>query len=255
MEFDNELFILKDRIANAQDIDELNYLRLVNEKKYWWTSILIVGLFYALNGKVGKMILCWILSFFTLGIFGLYTMYTSYRDQNEFNNQMEFFILQRTRELSGQGNAGGAAYGAGSASTTFSCPSCGHEVDDSIAFCPNCGSKVEPPAKSAVQFCSNCGTQITEGAQFCQNCGASVYRESSEPEPAEETEIKEPSEPAQIEESDVIQLPESMDVSHPEDVDNSQVSESADDSVPEEEEVPEGFVKGGVVIELEDDEK
>jgi len=101
MIFDDELNMLEQEIANAQDIDELNYLRTTNEKKYWWSSIFVAGLFYGLNGKVGKMIIIWILSVITWGIYALYIMYKSYKDENEFNNRMEYAILQRTKQLKG----------------------------------------------------------------------------------------------------------------------------------------------------------
>ena len=48
--FDPELRILKQRIMNANDVDELEYLKITNEKKYWWSSILLCGLFYGING-------------------------------------------------------------------------------------------------------------------------------------------------------------------------------------------------------------
>lgn len=67
MIFDEELTLLKEKIANAEDMDELNYIRTTNQKKYWWTSIFIAGLFYGLNGKVGKMIITWFVSVITLG--------------------------------------------------------------------------------------------------------------------------------------------------------------------------------------------
>lgn len=70
------------------------------KKKYWWSSIFITGLFYGLNGKIGKMILSWILTPFTLGIWYIYTIYTSYKDQKQFNDEMELYILNRKRELS-----------------------------------------------------------------------------------------------------------------------------------------------------------
>lgn len=38
MIFDEELTLLKEKIANAEDMDELNYIRTTNQKKYWWTS-------------------------------------------------------------------------------------------------------------------------------------------------------------------------------------------------------------------------
>lgn len=49
MIFDEELTLLKEKIANAEDVDELNYIRTTNQKKYWWTSIFIAGLFYGLG--------------------------------------------------------------------------------------------------------------------------------------------------------------------------------------------------------------
>ncbi|MCQ2738273.1 MAG: hypothetical protein MJ224_06655 [archaeon] len=77
----------------------MEYLRRTNEKKYWWSSIFIVGLFYGLNGKAGKMILSWIISVFTLGIYGIYIIYKSYKDQKEFNDSMELAIFKRKKEL------------------------------------------------------------------------------------------------------------------------------------------------------------
>ncbi|MCL2688094.1 MAG: hypothetical protein FWE58_06120 [Methanobrevibacter sp.] len=99
MNFETELEYVKGKIENAETKDDLEYLRRVNEKKYWWTSILITGLFYGLNGDVGKMILSWILSAITFGIYGLYIVYTSYKDEKEFNDKMEFYILTRKKEL------------------------------------------------------------------------------------------------------------------------------------------------------------
>lgn len=97
MNFENELITLKRNIKNAEDNDELEYLRRTNEKKYWWTSIFITGLFYGLNGKVGKMILGWLLCW-TI-IYPFYLIYTSYKDQKEFNKGMEEAILKRKKEL------------------------------------------------------------------------------------------------------------------------------------------------------------
>ena len=99
MNFETELMILKERIEKADSIDDLDYLRRTNMKKFWWTSILITGLFYALNGKIGKMIIGWILAIPTLGIYPLYLIYTSYKDEKEFNDQMEFYIMTRKKEL------------------------------------------------------------------------------------------------------------------------------------------------------------
>jgi predicted RNA-binding Zn-ribbon protein involved in translation (DUF1610 family) len=184
MIFDEELLILRDRIAQAEDMDELNYLRITNEKKYWWTSIFIAGLFYALNGHVGKMILTWIVGFFTLGIYGLYVIYTSYRDQNEFNNQMEYYIMKRTKELNGHAPSNqGTSWGAATGSRTFACPNCGTEVEESNKFCPGCGNKVEIP-EDKPRFCGNCGAEIIAGAKFCQGCGNPVG-EAQSPESVE----------------------------------------------------------------------
>jgi len=95
-----ELWQLKDRIENAEDTSELEFLRRTNEKKYWWSSIFIVGLFYALNGKVSKFLLAFLLLFWlTLGIYYLWLIYTSYRDEKDFNDQMNFYILRKQREL------------------------------------------------------------------------------------------------------------------------------------------------------------
>ena len=99
MIFETELMYLKEKIKNAETLDELNNLRRVNKKKLWWTSIFICGLFYGLNDKVGKMIISWIINPFTFGIYNLYIIYTSYKDEKEFNNQMEIHILKRKKEL------------------------------------------------------------------------------------------------------------------------------------------------------------
>ncbi|MCQ2972503.1 MAG: hypothetical protein MJ209_04375 [archaeon] len=112
MNFEEELQVVLSNIKNAQDEAELNYIRKVNEKQYWWTSIFICGLFYGLNGKIGKMILFWVIS--ALGIILLfiptiicyiYSVYMSYKNQKEFNDAMEYAILQRIRELQGKGQS------------------------------------------------------------------------------------------------------------------------------------------------------
>lgn len=208
MHFENELYVLKGRIEKAQDIEELNYLRLTNEKKYWWTSIFVVGLFYALNGDVGKMIISWILSVFTLGIYGLYIIYTSYKDEEEFNNQMEYYILQRTKEL--KGNAGTTSRASPQTNQetvipedTFECPSCGFELSESLKFCPNCGSKVEPP-KDQINFCTECGAKVKPEAKFCHECG-NILNDEEAPIAEEEAIEIEPT--PQIEATETIQLP------------------------------------------------
>ncbi len=50
------------------------------------------------------MIVTWIVGCITFGIYALWIIYTSYRDENEFNNQMEYYILKRTNELRKQSN-------------------------------------------------------------------------------------------------------------------------------------------------------
>lgn len=167
MIFDTELLLLKNKIDDAEDMDELNYLRTVNEKKYWWTSIFVAGLFYALNGKVGKMIVTWIVGCLTFGIYALYVIYTSYKDQNEFNNQMEYYILKRSKELKGKTKESSS----NDEVVSFNCPNCGDKVDSSTKFCPNCGDEVIPPAPV---FCSKCGEKITDNTKFCPSCGNTV---------------------------------------------------------------------------------
>ena len=50
------------------------------------------------------MIVTWIVGIITFGIYALWIIYTSYRDEKEFNNQMEYFILKRINELRKQSN-------------------------------------------------------------------------------------------------------------------------------------------------------
>ncbi len=50
------------------------------------------------------MIVTWIVGIITFGIYALWIIYASYRDEKEFNNQMEYFILKRTNELRKQSN-------------------------------------------------------------------------------------------------------------------------------------------------------
>lgn len=119
--YGNELKILKEKIMNATTNDELDHLRRSNEKKYWWSSIIVCGLFYGLNEKVDKLIISLLIMFFTFIIFPsnfgsslviaiyyfyliyyFYMIYTSYRDQKFFNNEMEVYISKRKRELNCQ---------------------------------------------------------------------------------------------------------------------------------------------------------
>lgn len=96
MNFEKELQILQMQIKTAEDVDELDYLRRTNEKKYWWTNIFFCGLFYGLNGKVGKMIWSWLLCWTG---YPIYLIYKGYKDQKEFNEAMEYAILQKKKEL------------------------------------------------------------------------------------------------------------------------------------------------------------
>ena len=203
MAFEQELMMLEGQIERAQDMDELNYIRLTNEKKYWWTSIFVAGLFYALNGDVGKMIITWIISFFTLGIYALYIIYTSYRDQNEFNNKMEYWILQKSREL--KGNPQRNSQASSSAESIGTCPNCGYELAESHKFCPNCGDKVEIK-KNKISFCPNCGVKVEDNARFCMECGNKLYEDIK---PVKEETVETTSEETpEIEASEVIMLPE-----------------------------------------------
>ena len=88
-----EVLILEDEKLTINEPDECSY------------CIFIAGLFYGLNGKVGKMIITWFVSVITLGIYALYIIYRSYKDETEFNNQMEYYILQRSKELKGKINS------------------------------------------------------------------------------------------------------------------------------------------------------
>lgn len=54
MIFDEELTLLKEKIANAEDVDELNYIRTTNQKKYWWTSIFYCRFILWFERKSGK---------------------------------------------------------------------------------------------------------------------------------------------------------------------------------------------------------
>ena len=205
MFFQEEWMLLEKRIEQAEDLEELNYLRVTNEKKYWWTSIFVAGLFYALNGRVGKMFLTWILGFVTLGIYALYIIYTSYRDQNEFNNQMEYAILQRSKELRGKKDSGRPQKTFEETQdviNTFDCPECGFELNESFKFCPNCGSKVEIP-QNQVNFCTECGAKIMDGAKFCHECGNSIAEDETMELPESDVKLI----PNEIG-GDVIELPE-----------------------------------------------
>jgi hypothetical protein len=42
---------LKEKVEKANSVDDLDYLRRINKKEYWYTSILILGLFYGVMGK------------------------------------------------------------------------------------------------------------------------------------------------------------------------------------------------------------
>ena len=139
MIFDTELLMLKNQIENAKDINELNYLRVTHEKKYWWTSIFISGLFYAINGKVGKMIITWIINLFT---------------------------YKRTEQLSRNNST------SDNVNISFKCYECGHEVNSSLRFCPNCGVSIKQPNS----YCSSCGEKIVGDAKFCSSCGNPIKK-------------------------------------------------------------------------------
>ena len=130
MIFDTELLMLKNQIENAKDINELNYLRVTHEKKYWWTSIFISGLFYAINGKVGKMIITWIINLFT-----------SKNNSTSDNVNISFKCYECGHEVN---------------SSLRFCPNCGVSIKQSNSYCSSCGEKIVGDAK----FCSSCGNPI-----------------------------------------------------------------------------------------------
>lgn len=172
--FDTELWQLKDRIENAEDYNELEFLRRTNEKKYWWTSIFVIGLFYALNDKVGKFLLAFLLlGWITFGIYGLWLIYTSYRDEKEFNDQMDFYILKRQKELKNSSSPNGASQNNTQNNVT----------PDNIAQ-SNQSSQSDIRENNAhsnpvfVSYCRECGTGIeTEDSLFCPSCGVSLKEE------------------------------------------------------------------------------
>lgn len=105
MIFNEELTLLKEKIANAEDVDELNYIRTTNQKKILVDQHIYCRFILWFERKVGKMIITWFVSVITLGIYALYIIYRSYKDETEFNNQMEYYILQRSKELKGKINS------------------------------------------------------------------------------------------------------------------------------------------------------
>lgn len=162
MNFEEELQTVLAQIKKANDQTELDYIRRTNEKEYWWTSILILALFYGLNDKIGKMLLYWLISF--IGLFFLaiptlicyvYGIYKSYTDQKEFNDAIEYAIYQRTKEL--QGN-----------------PVKEEPAPETKAI--PIESAEEPAALPSGKFCPACGGKVEEGNKFCPNCGEQLIK-------------------------------------------------------------------------------
>lgn len=86
----------------VRDCDNELDLELVHETyrlKNWWTSIFIFGLFYGINGEVGRMLLVWFLSIITLTIFGWIAIYLSYNDQSKYNKELETEIAKRRKQI------------------------------------------------------------------------------------------------------------------------------------------------------------
>ena len=83
--------------------------------------------------KLVKWFYLWVLSFFTLGIYALWIIYTSYRDQKEFNDEMENLIFKKYKQLKDN------CY------ITAKCSVCGTDIEQYLNFCLNCGSKIENP--------------------------------------------------------------------------------------------------------------
>ena len=73
----------------------------------------------------------------------------------------------------GAGQPGGQQGGAGAATATVPCPSCGKQNNPSARFCADCGTKMEV----AQVPCVKCGAKLREGAKFCSECGSSQEKQ------------------------------------------------------------------------------
>lgn len=64
---------------------------------------------------------------------------------------------------------------------TKTCPHCGNEMPNEVAFCANCGTKVETPVtqapqteQSATKTCPGCGKVEASTVSFCSGCGCKL---------------------------------------------------------------------------------
>ena len=97
--FEKRLLEAKRAVKECDNELDLDLVHETYKLKNWWTSILIFGLFYGINGEVGRMLLVWFLSIITLTIFGWIAIYLSYNDQSKYNQQLDEAIEKRRKEI------------------------------------------------------------------------------------------------------------------------------------------------------------
>ena len=97
--FERRLLEAKRAVNECDNELDLDLVYETYKLKNWWTSILIFGLFYGINGEVGRMLLVWFLSIITLTIFGWIAIYLSYNDQSKYNQQLDEAIAKRRKEI------------------------------------------------------------------------------------------------------------------------------------------------------------
>lgn len=97
--FERRLLEAKRAVKECDNELDLDLVYETYKLKNWWTSILIFGLFYGINGEVGRMLLVWFLSIITLTIFGWIAIYLSYNDQSKYNKELETEIAKRRKQI------------------------------------------------------------------------------------------------------------------------------------------------------------
>lgn len=97
--FEKRLLEAKRAVKECNNELDLDLVYETYKLKNWWSSILIFGLFYGLNGEVGRMLLVWLLSIITLTIFGWIAIYLSYNDQSKYNRELEGEIEKRRKQI------------------------------------------------------------------------------------------------------------------------------------------------------------
>ena len=168
--FEKQFDVVKDKINATESVEELYRIRRANEKKYWWTSIFFCGLFYAIYDDIGRFVLAWVLGFLTLGIYPVYLIYTSYRDQNQFNSELNHEVYIKIEKLKGN-----AQKPVESNADLVECPNCALKMYKPYKFCPNCGKNLEDLRNPNFCFCTNCGSKILDDSLFCSECGRKVF--------------------------------------------------------------------------------